>query len=79
MTDVQVGREIRSDFGWLWARTKRLANLMLLPTVLAGAIELVEAMDRYADLNEIPQDKLTIGDAIFVKGLSYISFPLEHS
>jgi hypothetical protein len=79
MTDVQVGREIRSEFGWLWARTKRLADMLILPSVLAGAMELVEAMDRYADLNEIPQGSLTIGDAKFMRGLQYVEFPLEHS
>lgn len=76
MTDVKLGREIRSDWGWLWTRTKRLANLLLEPNILRGAEQMVEAMDRYADANEIAQEKLALGDAKFIKGMTYVEFPL---
>lgn len=79
MTDVKLGREIRSDFGWLWTRTKRLANLLLEPNILRGAEEMVEAMDRYADANDIDQTKLTLGDAKFIKGMTYVEYPLRDS
>ena len=61
---------------WLWNRTKRLANLLLEPRILDGAIQLVEHMDRWCEHNGVPEDKVGIGDAIFPKGLCYISYPL---
>lgn len=61
---------------WMWARTKRLANLLREPNILAGAIQLVEHMDRWCDHNEIPQEQVGLGDAKFIKGLQYVEYPL---
>lgn len=77
MTNVTVGREVRHEFGWLWARTKRLANLLLHPHILAGAVQMVEGLDRWCDDNNLPHDSVTVGDAKFIKGLQYVEYPLR--
>lgn len=63
---------------WMYQRTKRLANLLLEPHILAGAVQIVEAMDRYCAENELAESSVTLGDAIFVKGLEYVEYPLVH-
>lgn len=77
MNAISVGREIRSEWGWLWARTKRLANLMLLPHVLRGAEDMVEGLDRWCDSNQVDRSRVRLGDAKFVKGLQYVEYPLD--
>jgi len=77
MSRVTVGREVRHEFGWLWARTKRLADLLLLPNVLRGAQDIVDGMDRWCDANGIPRDQVRLGDAKFIKGVTYVEYPLE--
>lgn len=62
---------------WMWRRTKRLADLLLQPHILAGAVQMVEAMDRYCEENDLPESGVVLGDAIFIKGLCYVEFPLE--
>lgn len=76
MSRISVGREVRHEFGWLWARTKRLANLLHHPHVFAGALQIVEGLDRWCEFNGVPENRVVLGDAIFVKGLDYIEFPL---
>lgn len=66
-----------AQFGWLWQRTRRLAELLREPHILQAAIDLAEGMDRYAAANQIDQRRLVIGDAIFVRGLSYVELPLR--
>lgn len=61
---------------WMWQRTKRLALMLLHPNILAGALQIAEGLDRYCELNEIPEQSVTIGEALFVKGLEYIEYPL---
>lgn len=61
---------------WMWARTKRLANLLLEPNILAGAVQLVERMDAWCDQNQVPQENVALGDAKFIRGLTYIEYPL---
>lgn len=73
---IQVGREIRSEWGWLWTRTKRLANLLAHPHILAAAVELVEAIDRHVEAHELDPKRVQLGDARFVKGLDYLEFEL---
>jgi hypothetical protein len=62
---------------WMWARTKRLANLLLEPNILAGAVQLVERMDAWCEHNQVPQQSVQLGDAKFIRGLTYIEYPLE--
>lgn len=61
---------------WMWNRTKRLAMLLYHPHILAGAIELSEALDNWCAHNQVPEKSVTLGDAIFVKGLQYVEYPL---
>lgn len=64
---------------WMWNRTKRLADLLYEPRVLDGATQMANTLDRYCDMNGIDRGSIRLGDAIFVKGLQYIEFPLERS
>lgn len=73
---VSVGREIRSDFGWLWARTKRLADLLRYPNVLQGALDLANALDRYCEENGIREGDAGLGDAIFTRDVDVVEFPV---
>ena len=77
MTRVTGGSDRFAQWGWLWRRTHRLAMLLFEPRILAGAIMLVEALDRYADAHDIPRDQIRVGDALLVRGLSYIELPIE--
>lgn len=74
---VQVGREVRHEFGWLWARTKRLADLLRHPHILAGAVDVAQALDRYCEVHQVNQRDVELGDAKFIKGLQYVEYPLE--
>lgn len=62
---------------WMWERTKRLANLLQEPHILAGAVQIVEGLDRFCEENNLPEHRVILGDAKFIKGLEYIEFPLE--
>lgn len=62
---------------WMWDRTKRLANLLLEPNILRGAVDLVERMDFWCEHNEVPQERVGLGEAKFIRGLTYVEFPLE--
>lgn len=64
---------------WMWNRTKRLANLLLEPQILAGAVQLVEGLDNWCAHNQVEESSVQLGDAIFVKGLQYIEYPLLRS
>lgn len=75
---IQVGREIRHEFGWLWARTKRLANLLAEPRILLAAVELVEAIDRHCAVHDLDPRRVTLGDAKFIRGLDYLQYPLTY-
>lgn len=61
---------------WMWRRTKRLANLLAEPQILAGALQLVQALDNWCAANGVPEKSVQLGDAIFVRGLDYIEYPL---
>ena len=41
-------------------------------------MQIVEAMDRYCAENELEERSVELGDAIFVKGLQYVEYPLVH-
>jgi hypothetical protein len=73
---VTEGDQRFAQFGWLWQRTKRLADLLNHPRILAGALDLAEGLDRYCEANEIAKNRVTVGDAVFVRGLDYIELPL---
>lgn len=62
---------------WMWQRTKRLALLLLHPNILAGALQITEGLDRWCELNDVAESDVILGDAKFVRGLTYIEFPLE--
>lgn len=62
---------------WMWRRTKRLADLLDHPHILDGAFQITEHFDRYAAEHKIAEGDIRMGDAIFVKGLRYIEYPLE--
>lgn len=74
---ISVGREIRSEWGWMWARTKRLADLLREPRILAGAVDTVEALDRWCAMKGEDPARVQLGDAKFIKGLQYVEYPLE--
>lgn len=76
MSEVKVGRELRDPMGWMLARTKRLADLLLLPNILRGATDIVEGLDRWCEHNGVDEGSVLLGDAIFVKGLQYVEYPL---
>ena len=61
---------------WMWQRTRRLALLLLHPHILAGALQIAESLDRYCEINDIPQESITLGEAKFIRGLQYIEYPL---
>lgn len=61
---------------WMWNRTRRLALLLFEPNILAGARDLVERMDSWCDHNGVPQESVGLGDAKFIRGLTYIEYPL---
>jgi hypothetical protein len=67
---------IREPFHWLWARTYRLAQLLWHDHILEGVQDVVNGLDRYCELNDIDPKRITLGDAIFVKGLDYVEYPL---
>jgi hypothetical protein len=67
---------IREPFQWLWNRTWRLAQLLWHDHILDGAQRIVEGLDRYCELNDIDPKRIQLGDAIFVKGLDYVEYPL---
>lgn len=76
MPDVKVGRELSDPMGWLLARTKRLADLLALPNILRGAVDIVEGLDRWCECHQVEEGSVLLGDAIFVKGLQYVEYPL---
>jgi hypothetical protein len=62
---------------WLWRRTKRLADMLHEPRILDGAVQIVEHLDRWCEHNGVAESSVALGDAKFIKGLTYIEFPLE--
>jgi hypothetical protein len=61
---------------WLWNRTKRLADLLTEPRILAGAVQVVEHLDRFCDEHEIPESSVQLGEAKFIRGMTYVEYPL---
>lgn len=61
---------------WMWRRTKRLADMLRELHILAGAVQVVDALDRWCEINEIPENRVALGDAKFIKGLRYVEYPL---
>ncbi len=77
MTRVKTGGDDRfAQWGWFWQRTQRLARLLYEPRILRGAIDLVEGLDRWASENKIDEANVGMGDAKFLRGLSYVEYPL---
>ena len=63
---------------WMWQRTKRLADLLLHHRhILAGAVQLVEGLDRWCSENDVEQHAVMMGEAKFMRGLNYVEYPLE--
>lgn len=78
MTRVKTKGDDRfAQWGWFWQRTVRLAKLLYEPRILQGAIDMVEGLDRWSSENKVAQDNVGLGDAKFLRGLSYIEYPLE--
>ena len=77
MTRLTAGQDRFNQFGWLWRRTHRLALMLFEPRILAGAVQIVEGLDRYAEHHRIPKDQIRVGDAKLVRGLNYIEMPIE--
>lgn len=66
-----------AQWGWFWQRTLRLARLLYEPRILQGAVDIVEGLDRWAAENQVPEDKIGLGDAKFLRGLTHVEYPLE--
>lgn len=62
---------------WMFNRTRRLANLLAEPRILAGAVQIVEGLDRFCESHDLPENRVVLGDAKFIRGLQYVEFPLE--
>lgn len=76
MTRVTGGQDRFNQWGWLWRRTHRLAMLLLEPNILAGALDLVQGLDRWCDSTGTDQARVGVGEAKFIRGLTYIELPL---
>jgi hypothetical protein len=78
MTQIRTGGQDRfAQWGWFWQRTLRLATLLRQPHILQGAVDMVEALDRWAAVHDVEESNVGMGDAKFMRGLRYVEYPLE--
>jgi hypothetical protein len=80
LTDsIQGGSVPGEAMGWMLNRTKRLADLLLLPNVLDAAERLVLKLEEYCRAHCLDERHLTIAPDYpkFMRGLSYVVFEFE--